>query len=144
MATLQVTAWQLWGTHHKTGSMEHNQDTDAPVPADELLESPAILTRFLAAPFALRHSVLVFRPRFIRRPLFSPRLASPVPISLAQRSRPIADNSRRSVDDRGQCARAVCCPASASIDTTSAEWEGQWTLFERYFPERKGGAPRRI
>jgi hypothetical protein len=64
-----------------------------------------------------------------------------VPISLAQRSRPIADNSRRSVDDRGQCARAVCCPASASIDTTSAEWEGQWTLFERYFPERKGGRP---
>lgn len=75
MATLQVTAWQLWGTHHKTGSMEHNQDTDAPVPADELLESPAILTRFLAAPFALRHSVLVFRPQFIRRPLFSPPIS---------------------------------------------------------------------
>jgi hypothetical protein len=50
MATLQVTAWQLWGTHHKTGSMEHNQDTDAPVPADELLESPAILTRFSPLP----------------------------------------------------------------------------------------------
>jgi hypothetical protein len=47
------------------------------------------------------------------------------------------------VDDRGQCARAVCCPASASIDTTSAEWEGQLTLFERYFPQRKGGAPKR-
>src|SRR6187551_1195857 len=78
MATLQVTAWQLWGTHHKTGSMEHNQDTDAPVPADELLESPAILTRFFAAPFALRHSVLVFWPRFIRRPLFSPCWSPPI------------------------------------------------------------------
>src|SRR6476646_7960354 len=62
MATLQVTAWQLWGTHHKTGSMEHNQDTDAPVPADELLESPAIL----------------FSRRSLRSPSFRSRLSAPI------------------------------------------------------------------
>jgi hypothetical protein len=50
MATLQVTAWQLWGTQLKSGSMEHNKDADAPVPDRRIASNRWRSRHFPASP----------------------------------------------------------------------------------------------